>query len=346
MDDRAKPLAEGKLPAALLARLLGGIAHGDATVLVPPAPGRDVAVVDPDPAGDRLWVLTADPITFATRDAGALAVTVNTNDIATAGAMPRYLLATILLPPETPAEQAEALAADVDGACRAQGIALVGGHTEVTSAVTRPVVSAALIGEVSRAGLVRSDGARVGDVVLCTEGVPLEGACILAREYRPSLRAAGVPAETIEEAAAYARKPGLSVLRAARVACSAASVHAMHDPTEGGIATALHEVADASGLDLEVDAEALPVLPAAAAICRALGLDPLGLIASGALLMAVDPADVEAVCQALGSEGIASARVATLAPSGTGRRLFGAGGVETPLPRFDQDELARVPAPE
>jgi hydrogenase maturation factor len=182
---------------------------------------------------------------------------------------------------------------------------------------------------------------RVGDRVLCTKGVPLEGALLLARERREELLAAGVAAQSVETCARYLDEPGIGVLDDARAACAAARVHAMHDPTEGGLATALWELALASGVGLRVDAAAIPVLAPARALCEHFGLDPLGTIASGALLVAVAAADVDAVVRACASRGVPCAEIAEAVEASRGVVLL-RDGREEPLPRFEQDEVARV----
>jgi len=334
-------LPVGKLPVEQLRPMLARVASRD-DVVVGPGVGRDVAVVDPDPAGDRYWLLTADPITFATDEIGRYAVTVNANDIATAGGVPRWLLATWLLPEAgcSPAD-VERWSEQLRTRCEELGVALVGGHTEITAGLDRPIVSCAMVGDVHKDRLVRWDGMGVGDVVLCTKGVPLEGASILAREKRATLLEAGVPEGLIEECAGYLYDPGLSVVAEAGAACGAARVHAMHDPTEGGLATALAELAEASSVGLRVEGDTLPVLEPARRLCRALDLDPLGLIASGALLLAVAPGDEIAVTAAIASLGVRCVRIATAVPAAQGLTMVSAAG-ERPLPRFARDEIARV----
>jgi len=311
-------------------------------VVIGPGIGRDVAVVDPDPAGDCYWLLTADPITFATDEIGRYAVTVNANDIATAGGAPRWLLATWLLPESgcSPAD-VERWSEQLRTSCEEIGVALVGGHTEITAGLQRPVVSCAMVGQVPKDRLVRWDAMVVGDALLCTKGFPLEGASILAREKRRELERAGVPDAVIQECAGYLHEPGLAVVAEARAACQAARVHAMHDPTEGGLATALAEMAEASAVGLRIEAGALPVLEPAGRLCKAMGLDPLGLIASGALLLAVAPEDEAPVTLAIRAAGVSCVRIATAVPREEGLTLADSAG-DRPLPRFTRDEIARV----
>jgi hydrogenase maturation factor len=179
--------------------------------------------------------------------------------------------------------------------------------------------------------LVRTSGARAGDAILLAGGIAIEGTAILAREHAGALRASGVDPAVIERAAGWLRDPGISVLRAARALNATGAAHAMHDPTEGGVITALHELAEAAGAGLRIDRDAIPVLPECRVICAALGLDPLGLLASGALLAALDPANVPAALERLGEAGIPAARIGTVVRATEGE----------PLPVFPRDELAR-----
>lgn len=322
-----------------LSELLAGSGVGNDVVLGPGI-GRDVAVVDA--GGDRYWLLKSDPITFATDEIAHYAVTVNANDIATAGGLPRWFLATLLLP-ETgiTAGEVRSLFEEIRTACSRYGVSLVGGHTEVSSAVSRVVIAGSMVGEVAKESLIRSSGVAIGDAILCTKGVPIEGCAILAREKREALLAAGFGPEVVKDLADLLHVPGISVLEDARAACAAAPVHAMHDPTEGGIATALWELALASEVGLRVEAASIPVLQGAERVCAHFGIDPLGTIASGALLVAVASEDAERVARACAAAGIACARIATAVDRSRGVKLV-SGGREAELPRFDQDEIVKA----
>jgi hydrogenase expression/formation protein HypE len=332
-------LPVGKLRAALLERLFDKHVPADARVVVGPRVGEDAAVID---MGDRYLVATADPITFATDEAGWYALHVNANDIAVRGARPLWFLATVLLPEgQTSEAGVETLFGEVAAACAELGVALVGGHTEVTAGLPRVIVSGCMLGEVAKDGLVTTDGARVGDVLLLTKGAPLEGAAILARERADEARRRGVPAAVIERARELLRRPGISVVPEARLACGAARVHAMHDPTEGGVATACWEMAQAAGVGLRVDRERIPVLSEGRILCEAFGLDPLGAIASGSLLLAVDAAEADAVVAACRGAGIDCAAVGRVVPESEGVTLA-SGGIGRPMPCFVQDEITKV----
>ena len=181
----------------------------------------------------------------------------------------------------------------------------------------------------------------MGDAVVMTKGVPVEGAAIIAREKEAELRARGVSPAVIRRAKNFLRVPGISVLPEVEIACELASVHAMHDPTEGGIATALWELAEAAGVGLRIDGERIITLPEGAELCRAFGLDPLGTLASGALVLTLAPADAGVVIHALAREGIESHWIGQVVARDRGVVLVDAGG-ERPLPVFPQDEIARL----
>ena len=222
-------LQPGKLPPELLQRLLATYVKADPRVIVGPAVGEDAAIID---MGDRYLIAKSDPITFATDAIGHYAVIVNANDIATRGGQPKWFLATLLLPEQTTSEAlVEAIFGQIAQACNAFGIALIGGHTEVTYGLDRPILAGHMLGEVEPAGLVTTAGAQIGDMLLLTKGICLEGACIIARERESDLRRRGVPEAVIQRAKNFLFDPGISVVRDARIAISTSHIHAMHDPT-------------------------------------------------------------------------------------------------------------------
>jgi hydrogenase maturation factor len=331
------PLPLGKLRPALLTDLFARHVTPDPRVVVGPRVGEDAAVLD---MGDRYLVATTDPITFVTEDLGWYALVVNANDLAVRGAAPRWFLATCLLPEgRTTESDVGALFAQLGAACQAQGVALVGGHTEVTPGLDRPIVVGTMLGEVEKARLVTTGGARPGDALLLTKGVPVEGISIIARLRTAELRARGYDDAWLARARGMLAR--LSIVPEARLAAGLVPVHAMHDPTEGGVATALWELADAAGVGLAVEAERIPVLPEGAALCREFGLDPLGTIASGALLLALAPTDAGIVLHALAREGIDAAFIGRVVSREEGVVLT-RGGQPEPLPRFDRDEITRL----
>jgi hydrogenase expression/formation protein HypE len=312
----------GKIPQEMLARLLAEALPADPRVLVGPAVGEDAAV------------------TFATDLIGWYAVHVNANDVACMGARPAWFMTTILLPESAQETLAEGIFHQVRDACAALEVTLVGGHIEVSVGLKRPIVVGAMLAEAKRDDIVRSDGARPGDCLVLTKGIALEGTALLAREVPDRLRSAGLDAAAVEQAQRRLLQPGISVVPEALLACGVARVHAMHDPTEGGLATALYELAAASRLGARIRLEEVQVLPETTSVCHALGLDPLGLLASGSLLIALAPKDCEVVLQALRREGVAAACIGSLVLAEQGV-IIDERGREKPMPRFERDELAR-----
>ena len=332
-------LPVGKLRPAFLGALLTRHPITDPRVFMGPRVGEDAAVLD---IGDRFLVATSDPITFASEEPAWYAVQVNVNDIAVRGACPRWFLATLLLPEGRTDEDAVArLFEEIMAACAEVDVTLVGGHTEVTAGLDRPIVVGTMLGEVAKDKLVTTGGARVGDAVVLTKGVPLEGAALIAREKEAELRARGIRPAVIARAKGFLRQPGLSVLPEAEIACELATVHAMHDPTEGGVATALHELAIAAGVGLRIDRSRITVVPEGAELCREFGLDPLGTIASGSLLMTLSPAEAGVVIHALAREGIDSHYIGQVVPREQGLLLVD-GSQQEPLPIFEQDEITKI----
>jgi hydrogenase maturation factor len=302
MRDRDTPsLPVGKLPPEVLARLLAAAPVDDPRVLVGPGVGLDCAVID---LGEQLLVCKSDPVTFATDCIGDYLVQVNANDLAATGATPSWLLVTLLLPENTADEaMAEQLMGQIGDACRGLDISLVGGHTEITQGLDRPVAVGSLLGLVDRDRLVTPRGAQPGDRLLLTKSVPIEATAILARERSERLQDPLTDAD-IAKAQGYLNDPGIGITREARIALDAGRVTAMHDPTEGGLAVALWELAQASGRALRFDPAAVPVTALSAQVCAAFAIDPLTAIASGALLLTAPAPDAEAICDALEQEGI------------------------------------------
>jgi len=332
-------LPAGKLPHALLDRLLRRFAPNDPRLIVGPQMGEDAAVID---FGATYLVAKTDPITFATDEIGWYAVNVNANDIAVMGGVPRWFMATVLLPEGVAtAALAEAIYSQIAGACDELNVALAGGHTEITVGLKRPIVCGTMLGEVAPARLVRSSGVQPGDDLVLARGVPIEGTAIIAREKEQELLAHGFDPALLKRAQDFLHDPGISVVAAAHLAIDTVTVHAMHDPTEGGLATGIWEMAQASGVGMAVDFDAVPVPPESQALCDAYGLDPLGVIASGALLVALAPAETGKLLTAFARADI-PAQVIGYATELDGELKAWRGGREVVFPRFAVDEIARL----
>ena len=331
------PLRPGKLPNSLLKQMLADLRPGDPRVLIGPGVGEDAAHIS---FGGVTLIAKTDPVTFATDLIGWYAVNVNANDVAASGGTPRWFLATVLLPEGQDSAGAAAIFGQMREAASELGVELIGGHTEVTIGLPRPIVCGAMLGEASASKAISTSMAKVGDSVVLTRGIAVEGTSILAREMPERLKAGGIGQEVIDRSADYLFEPGISVVAAARVAMESGGVTAMHDPTEGGLATALWEVAEACGHGLEVDASAVTVLPETQAVCRVLDIDPWGLIASGSLLVMVRPEAESNLLKHLTASGFDPAVIGHIS-AGEGVALRD-GSEIAPLRTFARDEIARV----
>ena len=336
MSDSAFPA--GKLPSADLKALLSKIQQRDERLMVGPMFGEDAAILD---MGDRCLIVTTDPITFATDRIGWYAVHVNANDIAAMGARPRWFF-TVLLVPEAPKNSSliETIMLDIQKACDTLNISIAGGHTEITPQIDRPIVIGQMLGEVDKEKLIRKTSLLEGDLILLTHGIAIEGTAILAKEKGNILRDK-ISSEQLTKAENYLFEPGISVVEAALTATETGEVHAMHDPTEGGLLSGLYELADAAGLGLRVLQNRINVLPETQAICTALGVNPLRLIASGALLIGTTPKGAPKITAKLEARGIHTTVIAEARNISEGRVIEHDGHL-TPLVPSERDEIARL----
>lgn len=328
----------GKIPPELLHELLSDLRASDQRVLVGPQVGEDCAVID---MGDQVLIAKSDPITFATDRIGWYAVQVNANDVACTGGTPRWFMPTVLLPASSSPDDVRCIFADIANACQEIDVSVIGGHTEVTDGIPRPIVAGTMLGELrDRTRLVSTGGARDGDSVIVTTGVAIEGTAILAIEHADELRSKGIDQQLLDTAAGYLNDPGISILAAARALFDTSTVHSMHDVTEGGLITALREIAAASDLGVVAEAESVPLLPECAAICEVLNIDPLGLLGSGALVATLPAAAVPGALRALDRAGVSGWEIGQMLEPSDGLWLIDRTGERT-LPEFRRDELAR-----
>ena len=339
-ESAAPSLPVGKIPPALLRRLLELPRRTRPEILLGPKPGEDAAVVKFCP---RPVAIASDPITFPTPRPGWYAVHVNANDLAVTGAKPAYFTLTILLPPGSTEEQAVAIMQDALAAADELEVSLVGGHTEVTAAVNIPVVSVTMFGPLLGETPVFTGGGKAGDAIVQVNPMGLEGTSVLAGMYRERLEKE-ISAELVSRAASLATAPGISVIKPAMLALRLFDVHAMHDPTEGGLATGLREMAAASGLGLDIHAAKMLVRPETLQICNRLKFDPFGLLSSGCLLLALPEEEAAEAVSALQKSGYGAARIGHLTARPGEYRVINKGGDIRELPLFETDELARPAA--
>jgi hydrogenase expression/formation protein HypE len=326
----------GKLPPHVLSKLLGQHAPSDPSVILGPGIGLDCAVIE---FGDRALVLKSDPITFTAENIGWYAVHVNANDIATTGAQPKWFLATLLLPEDRFDEtQIAEILDQIDAACQSIGATLVGGHTEITAGIDRCIVIGTMVGEVDRDSLITPQGARPGDVLLLTKGIPIEATSILANDFADEL--GSLPDNLLNRAREFLHDPGISVVAEALAAASTGGVTAMHDPTEGGFSAGVWELAAAAKVGIEVEKGSILIPPEALSICNELNVNPLEAIASGALLLTVQPDmadDVLGAIEAIGAAAFVIGRV--VEGEGVAMRI---GNTLTALPWPTRDALTRL----
>ncbi len=292
-------LEVGKLQPNTLRRIvLSRLGVDSPRVLLGPHIGEDASVID---FGQNALVVHSDPVTGAIENLGWLAVNVCANDIATRGVRPQWMLIVILLPEHTTITKLKSLTTQIDEAAKRLGIAVVGGHSEVTSSISKPIIIATAIGETPKNKFVKTGDAQPNDILIVTKGAALEGTAILASELTTQLENK-IDRRTLEKAKQLIKMT--SVVEDALTAVEAGGVHAMHDATEGGIAGGLQEIAWASNVGLITHEERIPISSETEAICRLLKIDPLKTIGSGALIISCEPRSAEKIVTVLENKGI------------------------------------------
>ena len=335
---RLKP---GKISVDLLEKyVFPRIGVGHPAVRIGPSYGEDSAVIN---MGGLVIVTHVDPITAAGKLAGWLSVHIASNDVAVTGAEPRWILATILLPENATPDMVDEITRQLDQAAREIGVMIVGGHTEVTPGLDRPILVTTAIGVTRSDGYVPTSGAKPGDVVIMTKSAAVEGTAVLSTDFEDKLVERGVPRPVIEAGKEYLRM--VSVVREALQLSGYGLANSMHDPTEGGILGGLSEIAHSSRVRIVVREDAILISRETRMITRALGVDPLRLLGSGSLLATV-PKDKESeaieVLREAGVEAKVIGRVLEAASGEVGAELIRRdGGVER-LSKLVPDEIYKL----
>lgn len=333
MDKDILPV--GKLPIMLLEKLLAGLQGKDPNILAGPGIGVDAAVIR---FGDQKLIFKTDPITFTGDRLPWYLITVNANDIACMGGTPRYLLVTFLLPEgKTTPASVETLFTELKDACDAFRITLAGGHTEITHGLDRPLAIGFMIGALEEGDPISPSGARPGNLILLSKSIPIEALAIIASEAPDRL--------DLDERGLHGLRqliytPGISIQKEAAIARKHGGVTAMHDPTEGGLATGLKELALASGCGIEIISERISLLPAAERILPLFSIDPLGALASGSLVVCCEEKSAEGIIAAWRKNGIEGAVIGRVT-SGPETVLM-KNGIPGPLPEFPADEITKI----
>ena len=277
-------LPPGKIPIEILREVVfKNLGSPRKEVALGPAAGIDGAVLD---LGDKNVVVSMDPITGAVERVGWEAINVNANDVATFGVEPAFFFSCIMLPEGVDSKIVETISRQMHSAAQDLGIAIVGGHCESTPGLANPIVVGCIMGLTERGKYVTAAGAKTGDKLILTKSAGIEGTAILASDRQAQL-SKSFSQTFLETAKGFYKQ--ISVVKDALTAYKTGGVHAMHDPTEGGVLNGVHEMADASGLGVRVFEDKITVEPETAKICRFYEIDPLQLISSGALLIAADP---------------------------------------------------------
>ncbi len=322
----------GKLPNSVLERIVfNKIKKIHNEILIRPGIGMDCSAVD---FGEYACVLSCDPITGTAKEIGRLAVHINCNDIASCGVEPLGLLVTILCPAGSSENELESIMEQLTSAARSVNVDILGGHTEITNAVSRFVISCTAMGKCLKDKLVTTDGAKQGDNLIITKHAGLEGASIIAHEKENELTVA-LGQSTVEEAKAF--MDDISVVKDG-VTAARFGVNAMHDVTEGGLLGAVWELCEASGTGVDIYEDKIPVNMSTIKICEYYGIDPYKLISSGCML--ISAADGDTLAEILNKEGISAAVIGKL--NDTKRRRIishkGIRDIESP----GSDELYKV----
>jgi len=303
-------------------------------VVLRPGIGEDCAAID---FGDRLCVVSTDPITAAQKDLGRLAVHVSCNDAASSGAEPIAMLLTLLAPPQSNLADIESIMAQAYETAKELNVEIVGGHTEITDGVVRPILSGTVLASCPNGYLVRSSGGQPGDALVMTKTAGLEGTYIIASDFRQ--KALAILGTVKDLDTCLSLKNRISVLSEGLIAAKNGA-RAMHDVTEGGVLGAVHELCTASGCGILVEENDIAVLPQTKTLCAAFRIDPLRLISSGCMLIVCQ--DGEGMVTTLRERGIAASEIGRLTSRDEGLRIQCRDGQVRPLGEPREDELYKL----
>jgi len=307
----------GKIPSESLENIVFrnlGIAND--RLLVGPRIGEDAAVVR---FGNRALVLSTDPITGTASNVGWFSVHINANDVATFGAKPKWYLCSIMLPRGSRENELRGIMKQIDSACAELGVTVIGGHCEVTPFLKRPILVGFMLGETRLNRYVTSAGASVGNVLMMTKTVGIEGTTILATDTERILRK-HLKKGVIKRAQNLYKK--ISVVQEALMAMEVGGVTAMHDPTEGGILCGIWELSEASNIGVRVYRDRIPISSETKSICKILKIDPLRLMSSGSLLIAAKKSSAPKIIKELSGKQVPVSVIGEFTKRKNGRKLL------------------------
>jgi hydrogenase expression/formation protein HypE len=330
-------LPPGKIPIDILKEVVfKNLGAKRKEVTLGPTTGVDCAVID---LGEKSVIVSMDPITGAIERIGWLAVNVNANDIATFGVEPAFLFSCLMLPEGADKKMVETISTQMNDAATKLGMAIVGGHAESTPGLVNPIVVGCAMGSTNKGQYVTAANAKAGDAIILTKSAGIEGTAILASDRETELKTI-LTAKELQDAKDFYQK--ISVVKEALMACKVGGVHAMHDPTEGGIAGGIHEMADAASLGVHIQLEKIIVAPETAKICAHFDLDPLQLIGSGALLIAAEKQKAVTIVKELEKQQVQAAIIGEFLPEKSQRLLTLRNNKAEALTRPTSDHLWRA----
>ena len=332
---RMRQFRTGKIPTDILIRtVLQYTGRKDRSVILGSSIGEDAALIS---FGSKVLVFTTDPVTGTASDIGWLSVHINANDVACRGARPRWFLCDLLLPELSDARTVKAIMKRVDAASKELGVAVVGGHTEVTPGLKRPIVVGYMVGVVDKEKFVTSSGARPNQDLILTKSAGIEGTALLAMDFS---RISEVDEKLL--ARAKSMRHSISIVEDAMIAIRVGGVHAMHDPTEGGVLQGIWEIAEASKVGFTVHESKIAIRAETKVICALHHVDPLRLMSSGCLLIAADNRKSNHIVHRLAQRGIEARIIGRFTDRNKGRRLVRLDGSTTEIRASERDELYRV----
>ncbi|RKX33375.1 MAG: hypothetical protein DRP22_00420 [Verrucomicrobia bacterium] len=338
MNKSTRRLPVGKLDEKYLCDLLKLLHTTDPRIIIGPRFGEDAAVLEI--SRNQCLVMASDPVTFAAARIGWYLVNVNANDVAALGADPRWITVVVLLPENADLSLAKEIVEQAADAAARLGMTIVGGHTEVTPGLHRPLACGTAVGLAAPEELKPSSGGRPGDLLVLCGYACIEGTALMALEHEARAKEV-LGEERWRRAVNMLHDPGISIVRYAALVRSGKGVHAMHDPTEGGIVQGAYEMAAASACGLELYADKIPLYPETRQLCEVLNIDPLRSLASGALLVAVSPQSADELLDRLRQHEITAAIIGRLIPE-RDYALFRR-GLRYPLQPEARDQLASDP---
>jgi hydrogenase maturation factor len=329
--------SNGKIPNPVVNKLISKFHNKDPRVLLGPQVGEDTAHIS---FGSKTLILTSDPITFVDENIEKYSLQINANDIATSGALPKWFLATVLFSENTSEDSIYKTFKRLNEAANQINVTIVGGHTEITKGLSQTIICGTMIGEIEASRAIKTSDANIGDDILLYGFIGIEGTSILAENYSEKLSSLQINQSVINNAKKLIKNPGISIVEPAIIASSTNLVTSMHDVTEGGISTALNEIANASKKGILVHKNKIPILKETQEICSKLKLDPLGLISSGALLITTSKNNSFKLIEKLKKEGFELKKIGEV--TNDSEILFiDENGDKIPVKNFYKDEIVK-----